>query len=117
MRGLHIRPVSSLYDGWASRFTFHASRITLWFEADALPEIGRVKHSPGGDHPLEVTDVADRLQRVAVDENQVGALAGFDRADFFIELHHAGRDDGRRLNRFHGREAGFHVKLNLAVQA
>ena len=37
-------------------------------------------------------------------------------ADFLVNTHHARRHDRRGLNRFHGRESGLDVQLDLAVQ-
>src|SRR5689334_21763253 len=52
-------------------------------ESGALPQCGRVVHSAVGDDTHNLAKRSDVFQRIAVDHDEVGAFAGFDRADGF----------------------------------
>src|SRR5437879_2292879 len=97
--------------------TIQSQHHSLRLEAYALPEFGGVIHGAVGDYVFDVAGVVNVLERVAVDQDQVGALSGFDRAQFLVEAHDAGRHRCRCLDRFQGSESRLHVEFELAIEA
>ena len=56
------------------------------------------------------------VERVAVDDDEVGELAGLDRAEIGAEAHRLGRHRRRRADRLGRRQAAAHVVLQLHQQ-
>ena len=68
------------------------------------------------NHAGNLAEVGDVRERIAVHQDEVGTLAGFDRARIGLELHGTGGDNGGGLNGFERGHAGLHVDLELAQQ-
>src|ERR1700679_142453 len=86
-------------------------------EADRMAKLFAVVHAAFGDDLRDAADVADVCERVAVNEDQVGAFAGFNCAGYGVETHGSRGGQGCGLDGRHWRHAGLHVKLELAVEA
>jgi len=54
---------------------------------------------------------------IAIDENEVGPLAGFDGTRIMIEMHGAGGNDGGGLYGFEWRESSLDIEFEFAQQA
>ena len=57
----------------------------------------------------------DVVEWIRVQDDYVGALAGFNCSHFVLQLHHARWCDCRRLNCFQWRQACFHIKFQFAM--
>ena len=118
---------------WRTVLSERPSPLTFWYrrsddairsallpfcrrrESDAAPQRRRVvEHSISHDEFYR-PDVVDVRERIRVQNEQVGALAGFHRADVIRHVHHACRHNRRRLQRLHRREAGINIELDLAI--
>src|SRR6478736_1350205 len=84
---------------------------------DALPQRGRVIDAAAADRPPHAADVADGVDRVGVEHDQVGTFAALDGAELSVQLHGPCRHDGRGLERLHRRHPRLDVQLDLAVNA
>src|SRR3954454_1273283 len=76
----------------------------------ALQTAGPLHHPPADHHERDVRECRDVLQRVAVDGDQVGLVAGGDAADGLTETERFG-GEGR------GREDGRHRVLSALAHA
>src|ERR1700722_5723892 len=92
------------------------SYVMLRLKADAAPQLRAVVHGAVGDDEFDFANIVNGFERVAIENDYVGALAWLYCADFLVESHHARRHDRRGLNRFHRRKSGLNVQFNFAVQ-
>src|SRR5438132_907262 len=88
-----------------------------WLEAGSPPQVCAVVHLSTCHYQFHISGIPDVGQRIAVDDDQVGAFASFDGSSFLVESHHVCRNGGRCLDRFHGSETRSYVELDLAMQA
>src|SRR5271170_272762 len=94
-----------------------ANHSALRLEANAAPQLGAVVHDAVGDDEFDFANIANGFERIAVENDQIGALARFHGANFLVQPHDACRHDRRGLNCFHRGESRLNVQLDLAVQA
>src|SRR5215216_7292628 len=85
-------------------------------KADALPKPGAVEEATLRHHEPHLADVTNVVQRIGIQNDQVGSPAWFDRSHLIFELHYASGSDGSGLNGFEWRQARFHIKLEFAMQ-
>src|SRR5665213_315570 len=86
-------------------------------EADRAGKRAAVIKTACGDDPGDAAQVRDVVEWVAIDEDEIGALAGFDGAGVGFPAHGAGGDDGGRANGFERCHPSLNIKLELAVEA
>ena len=81
------------------------------------PERRGLEVATVGDDKANIPRVADALEWIAIHYQYVRPHARLQGAAFLLQPHGPGGNDGRGLDRLHGREPGLHVELHLAVDA
>src|SRR5262249_16671520 len=66
-------------------------------------------------HRLEATHIADVVERILRQHQEIGRLALGERAEILVDAEHLGIVPGEGLNDLHRRQAGLDQKLHLAM--
>src|SRR4029077_3480607 len=93
---------------------FVLARRGLRLKSHAAPKLRAVIHRAVGDYEFHFANIPDVFQRIAVDDNHVGALPWLHCPEFLVEPHRSRRNNRSRLNCFHRFESGLHVQFNFA---
>src|SRR5437763_14906005 len=91
--------------------------LELRSKSYAFPQRRGLEDAAVGDHAVDLPGVGDVLERAGVEDDEIAALADVDRSAVALLPHHPCRNERRRLQRFERLEPGFHVQLDLPMQA
>src|SRR5882762_9699908 len=86
-------------------------------KVNALPKRRAIIEDAALHDSLCLADVRNVLEWICAENNQIGALAGFDGTDFLVRPHGARGDERGGFERFHGCEPGFDVEFHFAMHA
>lgn len=89
----------------------------LYRSSDLTEQRFTIDHSPLADHDFQAARVANVLQRVRAEDEEIGTLPRFDRAELIVFTDHLGGASRRSRDRFHRSEPGPHQQFQLSMDA